>query len=252
MSAKRFGWCSTAQANHEWRWDIASTCSADVDVRRRAPADATRPRHDRPRGESHGNKRSPRVFSVGSRARFRACDRTPTACTGARHGRSCSSPPISKMSSLSRMLLVYDGTNEATPRSHDVRRFPAHCRRRSTSSPSSTMSPPTHGRAARRARPSASGGIRPSRSSTGGRHTDGRRHRRARLSPLRTHGRCCRRPCIDDPRGPDRRRISRPHRVRSLVARASRSLRPGRARSGCRACRRHDPVDLASAASMLD
>ncbi|WP_278648125.1 sigma factor-like helix-turn-helix DNA-binding protein [Burkholderia lata] len=33
--------------------------SADVDVRRRPPADATRPRHNRPRGESHGNKRSP-------------------------------------------------------------------------------------------------------------------------------------------------------------------------------------------------
>ncbi|MBN3830928.1 hypothetical protein G3N64_03355 [Burkholderia sp. Ac-20344] len=30
-----------------------------IDARRRAPADANRPRHDRPRGESHGNKRSP-------------------------------------------------------------------------------------------------------------------------------------------------------------------------------------------------
>lgn len=39
-------------------------------------------------GDRMGINDRHRVFSVGSRARFRARGRTPTACTGARHGRS--------------------------------------------------------------------------------------------------------------------------------------------------------------------
>lgn len=39
--------------------DLASTRRADVDARRRAPADANQPRHDRRPWRSHRNKRSP-------------------------------------------------------------------------------------------------------------------------------------------------------------------------------------------------
>ncbi|VWB51869.1 hypothetical protein BLA15945_02412 [Burkholderia lata] len=45
--------------NGDWTSHRRAALTSTRDARRRAPADANRPRHDRPRGGPHGNKRSP-------------------------------------------------------------------------------------------------------------------------------------------------------------------------------------------------